>query len=67
MAELKGDELEVDTLWYPDEEIRGIGEAEFLFNGWESTLEERAGEFSDRFAVLKLQHSLSQIRFMVPA
>jgi len=67
MAELVGDELQIDTFWYPDEKVRGIAEAEFSFNGWEGTIEEMAGEFSDRFAVLKLDKNLPQIEFMVPA
>jgi len=67
MATLEGDKLTVNTFWYPDEKVRGIAEAEFLLKGWESTLEEMKGEFSDRYAVLQLEKSLPDVSIMVPA
>lgn len=67
MARISGNNLTIDTMWYPDEKVRGIAQAEFMLNGWESTLEEMAGSFSDRYAVIELQKPLQDIEFPVPA
>jgi len=67
MAKLESDTLTVNTLWYPDEKIRGIAEAEFLQNGWEGSIEDMKGEFSDRYAVLELERPIPEISFRVPA
>jgi 3',5'-cyclic AMP phosphodiesterase CpdA len=67
MAKLEDDTLTVNTFWYPDEKVRGIAEAEFILNGWEGTIEQMKGEFSDRYAVLELENSTPEISFRVPA
>lgn len=67
MAKLEGDTLTVNTFWYPDEKVRGIAEAEFILNGWEGTIEQMKGEFSDRYAVLELENSTPEINFTIPA
>ena len=66
MAKLEGDTLTVNTLWYPDGKVKGIAEAEFILNGWEGTIEQMKGEFSDRYSVLKLENSTPEINFRVP-
>lgn len=66
MAMLKGNNITINTLWYPDEKIRGIAEAEFLSQGWEGTIEEMKGQFSDRYSVLELNNPLSDINYIVP-
>ncbi len=66
LAKISGNNITIDTMWYPDEKVRGIARAEFMQNGWESTLEEMEGSFSDRYAVIELQKPLPDVKFPVP-
>ncbi|MCX8207442.1 MAG: metallophosphoesterase [Methanothrix sp.] len=67
LVKIEGNNITIDTMWYPDEKVRGIAKAEFMQHGWEGTLEEMEGSFSDRYTVIELHKPLQDIKFPLPA
>lgn len=52
---LTGNELYINTIWYPDKKVREVAKSELIKSGETKTGAEQIGDVSDRWTVLELR------------